>query len=251
MDRSYEARVGLTSSPVTADAAANMGGSWELFLYNVDNPNDTDPRLRLPKNKGHEAMVYLSYIIDNYDELPWASVFIHGHRNAWHQEDDVVMLLRRLNMTALAEIGYISLRCDWYPSCAAEIRPIDHDAIVWGPGVNRQEAENAIAGNWKQLFPGETLPHTIASQCCAQFAVTRAAIRRRPKADYERLRDWLLGTLLVDDVSGRVLEKLWAYIFTGDAVHCPPPQQCMCQYYGHCSPRIWPQPPEGLPQIPS
>lgn len=150
-----------------ATSAADIRDSWTIYPYNVDDPNDADPRLRIPKNKGHEAMVYLSYIIDNYDDLPWVSIFIHGHRNAWHQEDDVVMLLRRLNKTASAEAGYISLRCDWYPSCAAEIRSIDHDAIVWGPGVNRQAAEDAIAGDWKQLFPGETLPHTIASQCCA------------------------------------------------------------------------------------
>lgn len=127
-------------------------------------------------------------------------------------------LLNSLNRLALARAGYISLRCNWYPSCPAEIRPVKHDAVVWGPGVFRKEAEAAIAGNWRQLLPGEPLPDTIASQCCAQFAVTRQTILRRPRSDYERMRQWLIDTLLVDDVSGRVLEKLWAYIFTGEAV---------------------------------
>ncbi|KAK5123935.1 hypothetical protein LTR85_002132 [Meristemomyces frigidus] len=137
-----------------------------------------------------------------------------------------------LNRLALSRAGYISLR-------------------FWGPGVFRKEAEAAIAGNWRQILPGEQLPDTIASQCCAQFAVTRQAILRRPKADYERMRQWLIDTLLVDDVSGRVFEKLWAYIFTGEAVHCPPPQQCACEYFGRCEERTWTQPPESLATLPS
>lgn len=189
-----------------------------MFEYNVSEPNNLDARLQFPGVKGHEAVVYLSYIIDNYDDLPWSTFFIHGHREAWHQEDDIVRIIRGLNLISLARQGYISLRCDWYPSCPAEMRPVHGDAIVWGPGVHRKSTEAAIAGNWKLLFPGVKLPETIASPCCAQFAVTRQAILRRPKTDYERLRDWLMGSLLEDDISGRVLEKLWAYIFTGEAV---------------------------------
>lgn len=171
-------------------------------------------------------MPYLSWLIDNYDDLPWMVVFVHGHLISWHQSDTITNLIRTLNRTALAQVGYIPLRCDWYPSCSKEIRPQHHDAVYWGPGVKRKETEFAIAGNWKQLFPGENLPETISSVCCAQFAVTRAAIRRRPKDDYIRMREWLINTLLEDEVSGRVLEKLWAYIFTGESIHCPPPQQC-------------------------
>ena len=192
--------------------------SWATYPYNVDNANNSNKALIIPRNKGHEAMVYLSFIIDNYESLPWCGIFVHGHSDSWHQEDTLVRLLKDLNRVALSRAGYISLRCDWYPSCPAEIRPLHRDAIVWGPGVLRAETEAAIAGNWRQLFPGEVLPETIASPCCAQFAVTRQAILRRPLSDYERMRQWLIDTLLDDQVSGRVFEKLWAYIFTGEAV---------------------------------
>ena len=127
-------------------------------------------------------------------------------------------ILSGLNLSALANTGYISLRCDWYPSCPAEMRPIHGDAVVWGPEAPRKLTEAAIAGNWRFLFPDEKLPETLASPCCAQFAVTKQAILRRPREDYERLRDWLMVTLLEDSVSGRVLEKLWAYIFLGKGV---------------------------------
>jgi len=163
-------------------------------------------------------MVYLSFIIENYESLPWCTVFVHGHSDAWHQDDTIVGTINDLNRAMLARTGYISLRCDWFPSCPAEIRPKHHDALVWGPGLFREETEAAIAGNWRRLFPGERMPETIASQCCAQFAVTRQAIWRRPKGGYERMRTWLVETSLEDDVSGRVFEKLWAYIFTGEGV---------------------------------
>lgn len=192
--------------------------SWSMYPYDVNKPNNSDPRLRMPASKGHEAMVYLSFIIDNYDHLPWCAIFIHGHRDAWHQEGDILPLIQDLDLVTLARVGYTSLRCDWYPSCPAEMRPVHHDAVVWGPGVHRKSTEAAIAGNWKLLFPDDKLPTTLASPCCAQFAVTRQTIIRRPKSDYERLRHWLLDSLLQDDVSGRVLEKLWAYIFLGEPV---------------------------------
>jgi hypothetical protein len=163
-------------------------------------------------------MIYLSYIIDNYDSLPWASIFMHGHLDAWHQEVNSTTIISGLNRTALAYQGYISLRCDWYPSCPAEMKPDHHDVMVSGPGFNEKGTEAALAGNWKLIFPDEPLPKTIASPCCAQFAVTRLAIQSRPKVDYERLREWLISSLLEDDLSGRVFEKLWAYMFTGNAV---------------------------------
>ena len=39
---------------------------WEPYIYVTDDPH----ALTVPKNKGNEAMVYLTYIIDNYHNLP-------------------------------------------------------------------------------------------------------------------------------------------------------------------------------------
>ena len=189
---------------------------WKLHIYNVDDPSS---ELRVPQNKGHEAMVYLTYIIDHYDNsLPGYIIFIHGHAQSWHQEDDMVPLIRSLRLSALQTAGYVPLRCDWYPSCAAELKPIGHNGTVWGPGVHRADAEYAISEVWSTFFPAEPLPETISSQCCAQFAVTRDTVKKRRKDEYINFRQWLLETDLIDDISGRVLEKLWAYIMTGEPV---------------------------------
>src|SRR3569833_1925652 len=44
------------------------------FVYVVDDPH---AHLATPKNKGNEAMVYLTYIIDYYEALPDVSIFVH------------------------------------------------------------------------------------------------------------------------------------------------------------------------------
>jgi hypothetical protein len=82
--------------------------------------------------------------------------------------------------------------------------------------VHREDAERGILDAWQILFLGVPIPETIASQCCAQFAVTKTAIQRRQKADYDRMRQWILDTELIGDVVGKVLEKLWAYIKTNE-----------------------------------
>ena len=53
-------------------------GQLSTAIYVV---NDKTAPLHPPKNKGHEVMVYLSYIIDFYDELPDVSIFMHAHRH--------------------------------------------------------------------------------------------------------------------------------------------------------------------------
>ena len=162
--------------------------------------------------------MYLSYIIDNYDKLPWCTFFIHGHAESWHQEDHIARLIDGLDREQLARYGYINLFCEWFPSCPAELHPYGHSAFASGADPQRVATEAAVGGNWKMLFPEETMPKTIASPCCAQFAVTRATILSRPLQDYQRMQQWLLGSLLDNDLSGRVFEKLWAYIFTGNAI---------------------------------
>ncbi|EOD50629.1 uncharacterized protein K452DRAFT_310922 [Neofusicoccum parvum] len=194
-----------------------IADNWTPIPYRAD-AWFPPAHLRLPANKGHEAMAYLTFIIENHADFPPYAVFTHGHLDAWHQEADTVALVRALQLPALDAQGYVSLRCDWYPSCPAEIRPLTHDAVVWGPGVNRNETEDAIVQAWGRLFPGTQVPETLASQCCAQFAVTREAVLRRSVDEYERMREWLLETRLPDDVSGRVFEKVWAYIFTNETV---------------------------------
>lgn len=115
----------LVVSRVTADGDEkwlnNLKDRYHLCIYTADHADKRSNHvLQVPANRGHEAMAYLTYIIDNYDDLPRANVFIHGSRFAWHNDDpayDNAALLKDLNVTrALDPHGYANLKCDWSAS---------------------------------------------------------------------------------------------------------------------------------------
>lgn len=56
----------------------------QTAVYVADDPSAP---LHPPKNKGHEVMVYLSWIIDNYDNLPDVAIFMHAHQLSWHNDE--------------------------------------------------------------------------------------------------------------------------------------------------------------------
>lgn len=98
------------------------------------------------------------------------------------------------------------------------MKPLARNGFIWGGGHYQKETEDVLAEVWQIFFPAVQVPETIASQCCAQFAVTRAAIRSRPHFQWLRMREWLINTPLIDQISGLVFEKLWAYIFTNRTI---------------------------------
>jgi len=57
---------------------------WDTNIYVMNDKNAT---LTVQLNKGRESAAYLSYIIDNYNDLPHYMVFIHALRYQWHNED--------------------------------------------------------------------------------------------------------------------------------------------------------------------
>lgn len=94
-------------------------GALQTALYTVDNY--TPGELHPPKNKGHEVMVYLTYMIDHYEDLPDVSIFMHSHRYAWHNNDlldqDAAQMIRYLSAERVTREGYMNLRCHWDPGC--------------------------------------------------------------------------------------------------------------------------------------
>ncbi|CAI6332642.1 unnamed protein product [Periconia digitata] len=178
---------------------------WEKHIYMVD---DADAKLKVPKNKGRESMVYLTFMIDNYDNLPDSTLFIHPNRYQWHNDDadyDGLPVLRHFQFPYLESEGYVNLRCAWSMGCPEEIKPLDEEG---------EHRENVHAGGdykkaFQELFPGKPVPDRVGVSCCAQFALTKEKIREKKKEEYIRLRTWLLETTLADSISGRVLEYSW------------------------------------------
>ncbi|KAJ6155709.1 hypothetical protein N7470_006275 [Penicillium chermesinum] len=202
---------------------------WQRAIYVVNPSSETrsnDEILTTPFNKGHEAMAYLTYVIDYYDKLPSTIVFLHAHRSgfflAWHVDapmHDNVIAMKSLNLPFIQQNGYVNLRCNWNPGCKESHR------------VNAHVTDQVSQKGAQRLL---RKPDLIGAACCAQFAVSRSQVHRRPRDDYVKFRQWLVDTSMNDASSGRVMEFMWHVIFGMEAVYCPEEELCYCQVYGKC-----------------
>ncbi|KAI5269506.1 hypothetical protein E4T47_07004 [Aureobasidium subglaciale] len=178
---------------------------WKHEIYITDPPGTNSSLISV---KGLESMVYLTYIIDNYEVLPDVVIFTHGGRYRWHHDDplyDNARVLSRLQIPYVQEQGYVNLRCVWTVGCPAEIHTNrkggDEDLANGGP------LPGAIyAAAFHDLFPGRDLPSRVGTSCCANFAAAKSAIVARPRQDYERYRRWLVDTDLDSSAGAKVLE---------------------------------------------
>lgn len=203
----------------------------ELVTYVA---NDTSTTLHPPRNKGHEVMVYLSYIIDHYANLPDIVVFMHAHRWAHHNSEllnhDAVEMIKRLSGQNVLRQGYVNMRCKWDPGCPEWLHPTNKQETL-----TRQE-EMMASKCWAELFPLEAPPLFLAQACCAQFALSKERILSIPLSRFIYHRDWVLTTPLSDYISGRIWEYLWHFLFTGSSSYCPTEHRCYCETYGICFP---------------
>ncbi|PKX90463.1 DUF3431 domain-containing protein [Aspergillus novofumigatus IBT 16806] len=232
----------LVVSRVTADGDPSwldpLSKTYHLCIYTVDGPNPTASTLQVPANRGHEAMAYLTFLIDNYDTIPPAgAVFVHGSRFAWHNDHpayDNAALLASLNIpAALEQHGYHNLRCDWSVStCAASAVPqgslenrVQSVLEPWSARAASDTALPAALGWGGYLAAKLGRNDAVRSQCCAQFVVARKNIWRHSRGEYVALRQWLLdgkgagssrrrGAAPPDDrVAGRILSYIWHILF--------------------------------------
>lgn len=189
---------------------------WRNYIYTVD---DTSASTHTPKNKGREALPYLQYIVDHYDDLPTVIVFLHSHRDgfaaAWHtdtQENSNVDSVRALQRDFVQQSGFVNLRCQLNPGCPDEIRPFR------SPPKPGDDGEKYYAAAWKELFGNNNVPDTIAAPCCSQFAVSRDQVLKRPLSDYKRMYNWVLNNDLPDTVTSHIMEYSWHIIFGKDPI---------------------------------
>ena len=230
--------------------------SWRHAVYTV-NPSSNEARvntLTTPMNKGHEAMAYLTYIIDNYGgTIPSVVTFLHSHRDgffrAWHVDTplhDNVYAMRHLQLDHVKEKGYINLRCNLNPGCKKTRGVNKHvNMAIWNeimgntstPAFSQSQSSPAAVESYPTVEGQErvaTMQPLIRAPCCGQFAVSRDQIYKRPVEDYVHIRQWVIDTALDDAESGRVMEYFWHIIFGQEAVQCPDPNTCYCTTYGRC-----------------
>lgn len=174
---------------------------------------------RLGINRGREVSAYLSYIVANYDSLPGAVAFIHGHELAWHQKHPAG-LLRAIETADIERHGYVSLNVKGHG-------PYDtHDLDAAGPST--ASGFHFLQRHWATDFAEflGPMPRMIFHDCCAQFVVRRDRIRRHPRRAYE---GWLrLSTTTNDEYAmGLGFEFIWHFIF-GEPAMCTTDEDRPC-----------------------
>ena len=246
-------RVAADGDPKWLDPLADL---YHLCVYTADAPvNKKSTHLQVPANRGHEAMAYLTFLIDNYANIPAEGVvFVHGSRWAWHNDDpdyDNAALLAALNVSAaLAPWGYHNLRCDWSTSTCPASSVLPQGSLetsmraMLEPWNARAASDTLLPRSFAVLFGGNvnTLAEsdgalllsrsdTVRSQCCAQFVVARNRVWQHSRDEYVALRQWLLdgksdsgsenqlqrGDAAPSDdrIAGRILSYLWHILFLG------------------------------------
>ncbi|OAX81208.1 hypothetical protein ACJ72_04456, partial [Emergomyces africanus] len=213
-------------------------------IYQVNNPYYNNatiaaPYLQVPQNKGHEVMVYLTYIIDTYSNLPDVAIFMHSHETSWHSNDflpTATMTVKRLSIAKVLREGYVNLRCHRRPGCPDYLHPINPADNTTNSKENLEiKPEAAVMGKaWVEIFPTTPIPRVLSQPCCSQFAVSGARLRSVPLERYVWFREWLLATPLSDALSGRVWEYLWQFVLAGVHEYCPDEYSCYCETYGVC-----------------
>ncbi|KAH7126620.1 hypothetical protein B0J11DRAFT_526036 [Dendryphion nanum] len=206
----------------------------QTAIYEVDNPSVG--QFRVPKNKGREAMAYLTYIIDHYEALPDTVIFVHSHKMAWHNnillDLDTPTTIQHLRDDRVARHGYMNLRCHLDPGCPNWIH-LDRAEVDYDSHIKPEEKHFSFE-LFQTIFPGHRPPPVLSQACCAQFAVSSERIRDNPRSMYEHIRNWLLETPIEDKYSGRILEYMWQYLFTRNAEYCPSMNSCYCDGFGIC-----------------
>ena len=188
--------------------------------------------LHPPKNKGHEVMTYLTYIIDHYDALPDILIFLHSHRWTHHNNAllayDASEMVRKLNSDYVIREGYVNLRCHWSPGCPEWLHP-------GNPQESLEKQEEVVLSRcWSELFPSDPLPASLGQACCAQFALSKERVLSIPLSRFIFYRDWIARTTLSDYISGRIWEYSWQFLFTGQSIYCPAEHICYCGGFGLC-----------------
>nr|POE46732.1 hypothetical protein CFP56_70964 [Quercus suber] len=211
--------------------------NYTAFVYS--NDVDPEPGRLVPKAKqGRETAAYLSYIVEYYDVLPKYSIFLHANEDQWHNDlfgSSQRNFLPALRFAAVDALGYVNLRCTLDPGCPTSVNP-------WEPteeDIEKKDIRAVFPEVYMEILGvGKAdVPKHIGNVCCAQFAVTRDRIRKRPRRDYERMLAWADKTTQTDNFGvGWVFEKLWHIIFGMDVIYCPDFNQCRCDVYGWCGP---------------
>eukprot|EP01064_Diplonema_japonicum_P036286 TRINITY_DN8101_c0_g1_i1.p1 TRINITY_DN8101_c0_g1~~TRINITY_DN8101_c0_g1_i1.p1 ORF type:complete len:549 (+),score=44.05 TRINITY_DN8101_c0_g1_i1:94-1647(+) len=165
-------------------------------------------------NFGDESSGYLRFIIDNYDDLPNITVFLHG--TPMGHNSDIGRWISHVKETTwftFLTTGWVENRCILDMHNKSLIPNYDEGAFIdfW------------LKFPWSEMGLG-SLPRCLSLYCCAEFAVSRDAIRSQPLMFYKELWSFTLNFVLDQNTArkykgwslrqiGGIYEHSWHVMF--------------------------------------
>ena len=166
----------------------------KFCIYDKENPKN---EYNIPVNKGNEASVYLKYIVDNYNQLPDFTFFIHDDEYAWHHSGSILDKFNEAyNQAVVHQTLYYNI----------------NDKSILGSILSNKQCLSWYNTYIEPYIPIDSLPQrdwTQNHRGSAQFLVHRSLITKLPVKFYEDLYNWILTTTLPNAISGRFLEWTW------------------------------------------
>ncbi len=157
--------------------------------------------LSLP-NHGREAHTYLHHLVERYESLASLTVFVQGH--PFDHAHDLHRWLRDVaGGLEVADFWWLGFLADTDDACGRRL------FVPWSKNVERRELD--LSAFHRRLFgrPGADEYRFFVG---AQFAVTRDAVHRHPRAFYEEARD--LSLHFPD--AAHCFERCWDRVFGVD-----------------------------------
>ncbi|KAF7893567.1 uncharacterized protein EAF02_001105 [Botrytis sinoallii] len=175
-----------------------------LAIIRYDSPAST--------YKGSEALIYLNYLYQSYDNLPSVSIFL----NKWEATElscpaSETDLINRLDLATVQSQGFL-------PFCFQD--------------ASSMETNDSIISLFHKSFPEKEVPNKFSAPC-NEFAVSRDAIRSVPREQYLHLVNLLRPTCAESD-AGKEWDVMWPYLFLQDDTDEVTPSEALCRGWGIC-----------------
>jgi hypothetical protein len=214
---------------------AQLPSDLPVVVYQSSDPSAP----HFVPNVGNEASKYLAYIVDQYDALPDAVMFMQAGQQDWHDPVPKDATLNRWDWGAASRNGGMAFLPTTAPCIVEDAEGRPAGGVKAGEGSasdcamvveHTPRQMPALQRVYPELFAAElgALPERWLTHCCAQFEVTREAIQRHPRAFYEDLLNWASreGSVSASDVGhglvnkddkrgdpGHIFEVMWALMF--------------------------------------
>ena len=174
----------------------NNNTNINIMIYDKENSSNL---FNIPINKGHEASVYLKYIVDYYDNLTDFTFFIHDTEYSWHHSGSIV---DKYKEAVISNEKYYNI----------------NDKCLWGNDKYFNKKTFNTLLEWYDEYIEEYIPISKVPNNnffiygylgSAQFLVHKDLIRNLPNQFYINLYNWIITTNISSFWTSRYLEWTW------------------------------------------